>query len=240
MAKRRRQRRRGGPTADDVLTGKVSLDAAELIDLIHRVNPTDLGLPPAEQAARYRTKSALQSLLIRQAGEFLEAVPEGDEGVVSLRHRFTERDAAHAVVAELDDDARSWIRAQLDGVGLGVELGPPAVTGSTRASPADALSAGMRARRTYEWEEARQLLTEAFEGSRGDVRAARALLELLVDDLAAWQEAGDLVARLGEQARSDPEVRGLLCEAAGRRGDFDECRRWSRDSAVGRGPSQRP
>ena len=50
----------------DVLAGRVRVDARELVALIRRVNPTGLDLPAGEMSRRYAIKSRLQSLLVRR------------------------------------------------------------------------------------------------------------------------------------------------------------------------------
>ena len=73
--------------------GALPTDLAALFREIHAVNPTDRGLPPAEQATRYARKAALQSRLIALHGEVLEVEPDpADEDLVSLRHGSGQRD----------------------------------------------------------------------------------------------------------------------------------------------------
>jgi hypothetical protein len=106
MSKRQRPAgRRLDP--QDVLAGRVRPTAVELLDLIHRVNPTGRELPAREAELRYRQKARLQSLLVRSFAGEITVVPDPErEGTVSLLHRGRGRDACHAVIAELDEDAR--------------------------------------------------------------------------------------------------------------------------------------
>lgn len=78
---------------------------------------------------------------------------------------------------------------------------------------------GRQALAEYDFEAARAHLTEAFDGSGGGVEEGRALLELLVDHLAAFDEALALEPDLSRAARSDPEIRCRLAVAAAQRGE---------------------
>src|SRR6185437_4130818 len=99
----------------DVLGGRVHASAVELLDLIHQVNPTGRELPARVAELRYRQKARLQSLLVRSfAGEITVVADPEREGTVSLLHRGHGRDACHAVIAELDEEARSWVQLQVD------------------------------------------------------------------------------------------------------------------------------
>jgi hypothetical protein len=115
---------------DDVVAGRGPRPSArELIELIRDVNPSGLDLPAPEAARRYALKSRLQSLLIRRFDGEIEVDPDPRaEGVVSL-HRPLGIDACHAVLGELDEDARSWAQRQLDLKALG--QGPSAQRGSS-------------------------------------------------------------------------------------------------------------
>lgn len=101
--------------AEAVLRRGGGVSAEELLRLIHAVNPTGGGLRPEVEARRYALKSRLQSLLVCEFKEdvAVEAL-RGREGVVGLRYRPKNRDACHAVIAELDDEARSWVQLVLD------------------------------------------------------------------------------------------------------------------------------
>ena len=103
------------PDPDDVLSGRVTADVRTLARLIHGVNPTGRGLGAGRTAERYALKSRLQSLLILQCGEDLEVRSDPTrEGVVSLRHRYLGVDAGHAILEDLDPDARSAVQFRLD------------------------------------------------------------------------------------------------------------------------------
>jgi tetratricopeptide (TPR) repeat protein len=122
MAKRLRARL----DPEDVLRGRVRPDAEALCALVRAVNPTGTDLPAAERARRYAIKTRLQSLLVlRFAGE-VDVLPDaaGGDGIVLLRHRPTGATAGHAVLRELDDDARSWAQRQADLQAIGGASAP--------------------------------------------------------------------------------------------------------------------
>ncbi|EYF08548.1 hypothetical protein [Chondromyces apiculatus] len=136
----RRHRGRGAPLdPEDVLSGRVRVNAADLASLIHVINPSGLSLPAAEMSRRYGLKRRLQSLLVRRFGDALRIVPEQHErGVVSLQLGISGVDACHAVVSELEEDARAFVQRTLD-----LEEGAPsAATGAaTVFSAMSAMSA---------------------------------------------------------------------------------------------------
>src|SRR5262249_13243330 len=92
MSKRRGPDDRKRLDPEDVLAGRVKVGAAELLDLIHRVNPTGRELGAREAEVRYAQKARLQSLLIRRFGPELDVVPDpASEGTVSRRSRGAAR-----------------------------------------------------------------------------------------------------------------------------------------------------
>ncbi len=213
------------PEPDELLAGRVRATVEQLFALIHDVNPTDRGLSPRQQAEHYALKARLQSLLVRRHPELLEVHRDAvDERVVTLRHRGSGRDACHAVVAALDEDARRWVEAELlpSEQTTVAPLTPLSAPGSTRSN--DRLRAGLEALDAYDYEEARQQLGAAFDESMGSPPAARALLDLLVNHLCEDQAALELEGRLSRQALSDPEVRGTLAVAAARVGERNRAR----------------
>lgn len=216
--------------ADDVLAGRVKPSAVELLDLIHRINPTGRELGAREAEIRYAQKARLQSLLVRRFADEIEVVPDPDhEGTVSLLHRGRGRDGCHAVIATLEDDARAWVQMQID-------LGPP-----SSAAPAARPSGGglhspdlddeddptppalvRRAERAidaYDYDLARGLLARAVAASDGAAEPAAALLALLVETLGDDAEALALEASLSDAAIAHARVRGLLALAAARSAD---------------------
>lgn len=99
---------------DRVLAGHVSPTARELIALIHEVNPTGRESDKREAVRRYAIKTRLQSLLIERFSDELAVVADAQEGVVLLRHKYLGLAASHAIVADLEDEARAWVQMQLD------------------------------------------------------------------------------------------------------------------------------
>lgn len=108
-------RRKRWPEVEAALSGRVRVTAAQVLALIHQVNPTGQGLSPSLEAERYRMKSRLQSMLVlRFPGELEITADPSRPGVISIRHRYLPQDGCHAVIADLDEEARSWATMQLD------------------------------------------------------------------------------------------------------------------------------
>ena len=252
MARKKRKRKKPSlPDVEDVLAGRVKPDAGGLIDLISKINPTGLTLPKREAEQRYAHKSALQSLLVQMCSDDLAVEPvEGQDNVVSLNHRGLNRSACHAILEDLDDESRSWVRMQLDLAQWpdeqeedGTEKdeedlpGPernrkasephPEPPGSLlKGDPAELVERGLRALEEYDFDGARACLEAAFSKSDGDREPARGLLTLLVDHLGAFDEALGLAPRLSRNARKDAHVRLLMAVAAARAKKFQEALSW--------------
>ena len=215
--------------AEALLRSKGRVRAPELVELIYKVNPTGLDLPQAVLQRRYALKSKLQSLLLHQFADDIVIVRvESEEGVVGLHYRPQNRDACHAVVAELDEDARSLVHLRLDTGKLGeqrtLQPSPTKPTNSTKvsstgATPGDLLQLGRNALAAYDFDKARSCFEQAYEETGSDV-AAVALLEFLVDHLAAYQEALDFEEQLDDEPGD--EVRALLALAAANVGRADD------------------
>lgn len=222
--------------ATEILAGRASVDAGSLIDLIHEVNPTGRGRRPDEEAARYAVKSRLQSLLVRRFAEEIEVLPEPDPAVASLRHRYHRHDACHAVIATLDDDARSWVQRELDVAGAPSSAPRGALPGlrahrssaSAAASRDDAdddrsaeqlLRDGEEAQAAYDYDEAQRLFARAVEVSGGSPASALAFLALAVDALAADEAALAVEEALPAATLGHPGIALLLAIAAARAGD---------------------
>jgi hypothetical protein len=229
---------------EDVLAGKVEIGARELAELIQRVNPTDRDLRAAEAARRYRLKNQLQSLLVRRFAGEVEVRAER-EGVALLAHRGSGRSACHAVLAELDEDARSWVQRRLDEAAAPEPAPAPASLGTR--SPArtnglmnendaghvdsieslldgdlsadELLARGHEAMSAYDYELAQHAFERALASSGGDAAAAEALLGLLVEHLAAYVEAAALWPRLSPGATADVRIRTLVALAAAQVGE---------------------
>jgi hypothetical protein len=224
------RKRRAADVVEDVLAGRVRPELHELFELIHAINPTARASDPRERDRDYERKAGLQSLLIRRYGDELR-VTAGPDGTIAIDHRYSNRDGCHAQLDALDAEARAWVRWQLDTN----EVPPPAATApagsssgrAARVAPAsDPLARGRQALDDYDFEAAVALFHEALAASGGDVVAARALLETLVDTLAQDDEALAVEAELAPAAREDNEVQGLLGLAAARAGKPELARRW--------------
>ncbi len=206
-------------------------NAPDLILLIHEVNPSGRELNGEVERRRYRLKSRLQSLLISRFREQVEVVPVPESrDVVSLRYRPQNRDACHAVVEELEEQARAYVRLALD---LRAEVPasthdaqPTASSAPARrrvvqtkpapSTPRALLKAGHAALAAYEFDGAREYFLEALRScapGAESVEAASACLDLLVDRLAAYGEAAQLEAELSDDALADPGVRSTLALA---------------------------
>lgn len=213
--------------SEDVIAGRAHPDVRDLIDLIHDVNPSGHEhLSAREIAGRYAVKSRLQSVLVRRFADDLVVEPvRGEPHLVTLRHRPSGVDACHALVRELDEDARSWVQRAID-LGDDADLSPPprraepgrvaAIPAAPRSAP-QLLGAARDALEVYDYEVARERLEAAL--AQGSERAAAQLLELLVDTLGADDDALALVPRLPDAARSRPDVCTLLALATARKGD---------------------
>ena len=108
------------PHPREVLSNQVSVDIDELIQLIHRVNPTGRTFGTSEEKTRYHLKSALQSYLIRYYPKHVKVIqpsPKENPDLVSFRLSPFNRDACHALISELDEDARSWTLRYIDEIG---------------------------------------------------------------------------------------------------------------------------
>ncbi len=227
---RRRKGKRLDPEA--VARGLAPVGVGELMRLIHEVNPTGREVGAEEAARRYRTKARLQSRLLLEFGEQIVVRADDPEAsVVSLSHRSGTFDACHAVVAELDDEARSWVRRRLDeATEAEAASAPPRPFAaqpagtpgpSEAAGPAELREQARAAVAEYDYEAARLLLLKALDLEPGGLETARALLDLLVDQLGADQDALELESRLRPPASDDAEVRVRLALAAARLAQTD-------------------
>lgn len=211
--------RRAEQVAQDMLVRRIPVRAGELLEIIHAINPTGRSLDSEDERRRYGLKARLQSLLIRNFADDLVVTADAP-GVVSIRHRYLGQDACHARVGDLDDDARARVQWMLD-VGEVVEphggmAMPPAVR---VVADTDLLDQGRLALAEFDYETARAHFERALQESNGDPAAVRALLELLVDHMAADGDALALEDRLGPRAAADAEVRALLAVASARMGN---------------------
>ncbi len=250
--KKKKQKKKKHQPVDpfDVLDGSVSVTLHELVLLIHRVNPTKERLSRKETSERYRLKAGLQSLLIKRFSEDLlveRADPENPQ-LISLKPRFFDEDACHALLPELDPEARSLAQGQIDEASLspyaeaneslpGTEPAERSTGASTsihneapdRAawglethSLEELLRLGAHALAAYDYDACEDYYGRAFELSGGGLEAARPLLEFFVDHLAASEKAMKLAGSLSMSARKDKQINILLALAAARYGAIDQ------------------
>lgn len=222
--------------AEGVLSGRVEVDAEDLAALIREINPTDRRLDKYTQAARYQLKSRLQSELLRSYPSRVKVVPspEFGDGVVLLKLPGLGTAASHAVLAELDEDARAYARRALDeaiyGVPSVLPLPPPPRASQTvkhtegargaARTPSQMLADGRQHQLRYEYEQAQQCFEEAIMAGAVP-EAARELLALLVDTLALDTDAIAVTHALDARTRKDPTVRILFGIALTRTGEAD-------------------
>lgn len=117
MAKKRKKKQYAQlPDPHDVLAGRSNVTVRELVRIIHGINPTSENLPQHKKAERYRLKSNLQSFLIQHfADRIIVEQPDPDNpALVGFRLRNFDEDACHAIVNDLDENARSWTFRQID------------------------------------------------------------------------------------------------------------------------------
>jgi len=242
MARRRSNRDDSIRRAKAILDGRIAVDVGQLMGAIHAVNPTGRAMRASERERRYDLKNSLQALLIERFGdELLVSRDPDDPRVVALaRQRFPD-DLTHAVIDDLADEARSWLRFQLDaarsveihgeGVAAGGHAGARSATATRNAEPTspdaldrgtrdprDLLAAGRAALEEYDYESAREAFERAVDVDPTP-DAARALAELLVDHLGDDAAALACRDRLPPTACASPSVRSLLATAAARTGD---------------------
>jgi hypothetical protein len=250
MASKRKKRKKRRITPSDVLENPIKATALELIRMIHRVNPTGEELDRKETVERYRLKARLQSLLIRRFKEGLHVKPSDDENpqVVSIRLARFGEDACHAVIRELDEDARSWIQRRID-----EEIANKSAVENDSAGPAgkrvflsrelsvsesengngndedlDRMSRrklvqlGRQALADYDYESCEKYYRQAFQRSNGSLEEVLCLLELYVDHVAAYEKATALSQSLSTEAIKNQEVKTLLALAAAKGGKIEQ------------------
>ena len=211
--------------AAELLEGRAPPELKRLASLIRDVNPTGRDLSRVETLTRYALKSRLQSLLIRTYRDELRVVPDArGEHTVSIAHRFHPIDGCHAIVADLDDDARAWVRWRLD---TRDSLLPPPLVGPPVASAErehdDPLRLGRAALAAFDFEVARYHMERAY--AERPSAAAPHLLELFVDHLCDDDAALRLADELDDAALARVEVRARLGLAHARRGHREAAER---------------
>lgn len=204
-----------------MLNGSQTPTLAELVDLIHRVNPTERGLSAHRTAARYATKSALQSLLIEQFSDRLDAVAHGGPRTVSLRVPALAGDAGHAALDALSPKARAWCQRRLDERSFAPADAQPvaarAEPGQVESGVGAALARGRAALEAYDFEAAELAFRAARAGDPEHPAPVMALMALWIDTLVADAEALAFFDGLGALSER-PEVQALAAVAAARLG----------------------
>ena len=227
-----------------VLGGKADLDLPAMFDLVHQVNPTGDAVPENERRVRYALKHQLQSLIIlRFPDELMVLSADADSSVVSLRHVSTAADACHAVVEDLDEDARSWVRFQIDTAAAATPTdATPVPSRRTKDAPHRArvgtaeswLGRGKAALADFDYELAKEAYQNAVVESAGSVGTTIVLFELLVDTLADFDAALILADQLPAATRTHPTVAALFAVAAASAGNVALARQLLRDLQCGR------
>ena len=249
MSKKRRKKKKQHVDPYDVLEGRVNVTSHELIRLIHRVNPTKEHLDTKKESELYKLKARLQSLLIRQFydGLLVEQPDTGNPQLVSLNLRYFDEDACHALLLELDPDARSWVQRQIDEAASegDAEDDEPRSTdvhqqsfdtwdafrnvhekGTTAAkeeySQKELIDMGREALEEYDYIACEDYFYRAFIISRGGIEAALTILEFFVDHLADYEKALALAYSLSPGAETDEDVKILLALAEARLGNIEQ------------------
>lgn len=223
--------------------------AHELIQLIHRVNPTSEHINSKKASERYKLKSRLQSLLIRRFNEQLlveQPDPENPK-LVGFRLRHFDEDACHAFINELDEDARSWTQRQIDEAGTAGTFDStklPSRSGrhykassssdkfkyahtsnvahrEEELSERELINLGRQALEEYDYAACEEYYHRAFGMSYGGLDAALCLLELFVDHMATYEKAIALSRSFSKSTKKDKRVKILLSLAAARCGRID-------------------
>lgn len=224
MARKGKRGRAALPSAEEVLSGRVRVSFTQCFALINAVNPTGEDIDEASKLARYATKTKLIDYLIRTHQGDLEVERDAnDADVVSIRRRAHPADACHAVILELDDDARSWVRAQLDAASWVDNEAPADVVKEATQHEGSALDRARAALAEYDYEAAKQLFESA--AATGSREAVEQLIELNVDLLAADEDALRVAKRI-DPARMSAQTRCLLGIAAARLERDKDAMRW--------------
>ena len=220
--------------------GTVNLPAHQLIDWIHRINPTGQELSRKAMEERYRQKCALQNQLISRYKEEIQVVPDPNQpDIVAIHYRG--RDACHAPLSELAVDVRAWVQRYLDDHRLeddasAVPIATEKPQWEARTAPVDSnqsdsqtekvanksigelLESGRKAVESYDFEAARRLFRTATERAVGEPAAAAAYLAFLVDTMGDYTAALEVGETLSRKVGSAVDVRELLGLAAARAG----------------------
>jgi len=242
----KRKKKRQKIDQDDVLKQNVAVTALELIKMIHRINPTGKKISSKQESERYKIKAQLQSLLIRRFHDGLRVTQPDPENprLVALNLRHFDEDACHALVDELDEDARAWTQRQIDEAltdviiestessGKSIHYHKPssAAQYSQRSnekeieedlSKDELINLGQNALTEYDYDACEAYYRRALKLSPDDLDPVLSLLELFVDHLAAYEKAMDLSNSISTSVKKNEKVKTLLALAAARCGRID-------------------
>lgn len=220
----------------DVLAEKIPMTARDLILMIHRVNPTKERVGSKETSERYRLKAELQSLLIRRFGDRLvvEQPNPNQPELFGIRLRHFDEDACHAVIHELDEDARSWAQRQIDEMQFDRPATFPESPTPDMSSPPreleqveeslsipELLVRGKEALEAYDYERTEAFYRRALDLSKDDIQPALALLEILIDHLGDYEKALALAESFSPSTMKQKRVRIWLATASARLNRID-------------------
>lgn len=236
---KRKNAKKDGPTlnVEEVLSGRVRPTAKRLVELIRRINPTGDSPTAGELTRRYGLKSRLQSLYVDNFKDDVEIRPGSTEGTVLLVHRPTGANVGHAIVADLEPDARSWVQWQIDeaaSVGSTQEQRTDTKTPSHRRITVQRgdenderpkgvetlLRLGRDALEAYDYQEAEVCFEKACSQEPGNADAAAQLLEFFVEHLGTFEKGLALISNARFPLTDKIRVLGAL--AAARTQRFDE------------------
>ena len=163
--------------------------------------------------------------------------------LVGFRLRHFDADAWHALINELDDDARSWTRRQIDETHAGGPIDSAEFPSESslnyqqssyqypqndRAGDRDEdlsvnelMNLGRKALEGYDYDACERYYLRVLEASHGGLEPALCILELFVDHLAAHEKALAVSESFSKSAAKDKGVKILLALSAAR------CGRWS-------------
>jgi hypothetical protein len=232
----------------EILSIAEALSLIELIRLIHKINPTNESLGFDEVEKRYELKSSLQSLLINRFSESLTVVADSaNPQLISLNFKHFSENGCHAIIADLDFEARSWVNTQLDYAKIksshrnqgkkntkkltdennfsesqNCENINEIINNSkiiTNICPVDEiLKNGRRALEEFDYDTSERLFIKAFNLSNGQLAAATALFEFQVNYLAAYNRVIESVNDLAPASKKDPGIKLLIALAKARSG----------------------
>lgn len=229
----------------DVLKEKVPITVHELIKMIHRINPTGENISSKKASERYKIKTQLQSLLIRRFHErLIVEQPESENPrLVGFRLRHFDEDACHAIIDELDEDARAWTQRQIDEALTGnpfeatetleksLHYTSPGIADYSPGNRIkereedltkdELMQLGQNALVEYDYDACEKYCRRALTLSRDDPNPALFLLELYVDHLAAYEKAIDLSKTISISLKANDKVKIFSALASARSGRIE-------------------